>query len=90
MRVNVKAFAGLRRILGRERFVDLEKGATARDLLDALCVEHRELRDALFDGQGLLKDDLNVIQNGRNISLSLETPLQDGDEVAVFPLAIGG
>ncbi len=91
MRIKVRSFAGFRNILGKESVVELKEGAKIEDLLDALCSGHEELRRMLFDEAGL-KEDANILVNGKNIAAlkGLETALTDGDEVAMFPAAIGG
>jgi molybdopterin synthase sulfur carrier subunit len=91
MRVRVRSFAGFRHILGKERDVELAEGAGIGGLLEALCSAHGELCSLLFD-QGRLKEDVNILANGKNVAAlqGLETRLADGDEVALFPAAIGG
>lgn len=91
MRVKVRSFAGFRHILGKESDVELPEGAGTGDLLNALCSAHGELCTLLFDPAGL-KEDINILVNGRNVAAlqGLETRLADGDEVALFPAAIGG
>jgi molybdopterin synthase sulfur carrier subunit len=91
MKVKVRALAGFRHILGKELSIQLEDVARIEDLLIALCANHRDLHGAIY-GESGLKDDVNIMVNGRNID-SLEggkTKLADGDEVAIFPAAIGG
>ncbi len=91
MRVRVRSFAGFRNILGKEREVELPDGSGIGDLAEALCSAHEELQALLFD-QGGLKEDVNILVNGMNVAAlqGLETRLNDGDEVAMFPAAIGG
>ncbi len=91
MRVKVRSFAGFRHIVGKERDVELMEGEKIGDLLQALSSAHEELRALLFD-QNRLKEDVNILVNGKNAAAlqGLQTPLADGDEVAVFPAAIGG
>jgi len=91
MHIKVRSFAGFRHILGREQLVELPDGALVQDLLRALCQMHEQLGPLIFEGGGI-KEDVNVFVNGRNmVSLQgAETRLGDGDEVALFPAAIGG
>lgn len=91
MKVKVRSFAGFRHILGRECVVELDQEAKVVDLLNALCSAHGELRALLFDQAGL-KEDVNILVNGKNIESlqGMKTELSEGDEVAVFPAAIGG
>jgi molybdopterin synthase sulfur carrier subunit len=91
MEIKIRSFAGFRNILGKEGRVNLKDGAEVEGLLDALCSAHGELRAMLFDEAGL-RDDVNILVNGRNIAAlnGIKTKLAEGDEVALFPAAIGG
>jgi molybdopterin synthase sulfur carrier subunit len=91
MKVKVRSFAGFRHILGRESVIELHQKARVEDLLSVLCAAHGEIRGLLFDQAGL-KEDVNILVNGKSIDSlqGLETELSEGDEVAIFPAAIGG
>ncbi|NPV61497.1 MAG: MoaD family protein [Methanotrichaceae archaeon] len=91
MLVRLKAFAGFRHILGKERAAELAEGSRVSDLLQRLCEEHPELRPLLYDGS-TLKPEVNILVKGVNIEglQGPDTVLAEGDEVAVFPAAIGG
>jgi MoaD family protein len=91
MKVKVRAFAGFRHILGEVRWVELPEKATVKELLDALCDRHAPLCSLLYGADGL-REDVNILVNGKNIaSLKGEgSELADGDELAIFPTAIGG
>lgn len=92
MRVKIRSFAGFRNILGKEREIDLQgEGAVVVDLLNLLCRDHAPLEPLLFK-EGKLREDVNIFLSGKNIDSlqSLQTPLREGDELALFPAAIGG
>lgn len=91
MRIKVRSFAGFRNILGKEMEVELGEGARVVDLLNDLCSAKAGLEPLLFDEKGL-REDVNIFVAGKNIASleSLQTMLNDGDEVALFPAAIGG
>ncbi|MFB3765902.1 MAG: ubiquitin-like small modifier protein 1 [Methanotrichaceae archaeon] len=91
MRVKVRPFAGFRNILGKEVNVDLNKGSSVEDLLRMLCSEHEGLKARLFDDEGL-KEDVNILVNGKNIASlnGIKIELKDGDEVVLLSAAIGG
>ena len=91
MKVKVRPFAGFRNILGKEIDVDLTEGAIVDDLLKQLCNKYEGLRARLFDENGM-KEDVNILVNGKNIASlkGTQTELKDGDEVVLFPAAIGG
>jgi molybdopterin synthase sulfur carrier subunit len=91
MKVKVRAFAGFRHILGNEIWMELPEKATVKDLLDALCGSRAPLKSMLYGADGL-REDVNILVNGKNIaSLKGEgSDLAEGDELAIFPAAIGG
>ncbi len=91
MKVKVRSFAVFRHILGREMEIELSEGSKIEDLLNVLCAAHGELRALFFDQAGL-KEDVNIIVKSKNIESlqGMKTELSEGDEVAIFPAAIGG
>jgi|WetSurSiteA1Bulk_404760.scaffolds.fasta_scaffold201938_2 MoaD family protein len=91
MKVKVRSMASFRYILGKERDVDLSNGSTVGSLLNILCAAHGELQALLFEGSEL-KEDVNILVSGKNIESlkGMKTELSDGDEVVLFPAAIGG
>ncbi|HOS81733.1 MAG TPA: MoaD family protein [Methanolinea sp.] len=92
MKVRVKSFAILRQFLPRETEVEIGEGALVRDLLGLLVKQAPPLAAELFNEQGELKDFVNILLNGRNIHFisGLDSPLREGDLVALFPPAGGG
>jgi molybdopterin converting factor small subunit len=67
------------------------QGETMGECLEYLIGRFPDLRDRLFDKNSELSAVL-VFLNGENI-LSLEglaTPVKDGDEAGIIPLAAGG
>ncbi len=91
MTVKVRFFAYFRDLFGgRDVSVEIESGASLLRLLERLG-DSPERRREIFSGRAL-KPHLVVMVNGvHHLSLSgLETPLSDGDTVAVFPFLAGG
>ncbi|MFO7275158.1 MAG: ubiquitin-like small modifier protein 1 [Bacillota bacterium] len=78
-----------RSITGESR-VQLE-AKTVMDLLRQLAERYPDLRERLFDGEEIAHH-LNVYVNKREIRTlqGPETPLADGDEVALIPAMSGG
>lgn len=91
MKVQAKFFASFRDLFeGRTRDVEVPGGRTVRDVLDLLC-DTPARRAEIFDGDGL-KPHLIVMINGIPINslAGLDSPLADGDTIAVFPMLGGG
>jgi molybdopterin synthase sulfur carrier subunit len=91
MKVKVISFAGFRHVLGKEMQVELGEEARVLHLLKALCASHPALDQLLFS-RDVLREDVNIFVMGKNIASlqGMQTLLADGDEVALFPAAIGG
>ena len=75
----------------KEIQIELEKGSTIRDLLDLLCNTY-EKHQRIFDQSGQIRSDVITLKNGRRIDFldGIQTELEEGDEVAIFPLIYGG
>jgi molybdopterin synthase sulfur carrier subunit len=92
MKVKVVFVAPFRELFGEgEREVGLNDGPRVKELLDLLC-DSEERRDKLFDQSGELRAYVMILKNGQPISTlsGVQTVLEDGDEIAVFPPVTGG
>jgi molybdopterin synthase sulfur carrier subunit len=92
MIIRLKAFARFRDLLGGEMEVAIPEGSTVFDLLTNLVPRSSDLKDQIFDASGKIREDVNLMVNGRHFE-SLngpETALAAGDEVALFPAVVGG
>ena len=92
MRVKVKFFAAFRERFGvSEKEIELNSKASVRDLLDALC-DSNKCRQELFDDTGRIKRDVKMLRKGKHIQLleELDSELEDGDLISMFPSMFGG
>ena len=92
IKVTVKVFAMLRNHMEKEIKVDMAEGANVTQLLDLLISRHPGVAGELFLAPGVFKPYVNIIKNGRNVSFinGMDTILDDGDEIAIFPPVAGG
>lgn len=93
MKITVRTFAAFRQIIGApEMALTLPAGETIGGLLEMLCQAHPGLREHLFDAAGKFKSYNIILKNGRSVvSLrQLDTMIDEGDVIAVFPPVGGG
>jgi MoaD family protein len=91
MTIKAKFFAYFRDLFqGRERDIVIAAGETVQGALLFLC-DTPERRREVFQGDGL-KPHLVVMVNGVHVESlrGLETPLAEGDTLAIFPMLGGG
>jgi sulfur-carrier protein len=67
-------------------------GGTLRELIDDLETRHAGLRERLLDDTGDLHRFVNVYVNDEDVRYldGVETPLSEGDSVAILPAVAGG
>jgi molybdopterin synthase sulfur carrier subunit len=93
MEITIRAYATLREIIGaRETAITLSPGETIGGLLEKLCGTYPALRGHLFDSAGRTKPHIIILKNGRNVASlqQLDTPIDGGDAIALFPPVAGG
>jgi molybdopterin synthase sulfur carrier subunit len=96
MNIRVKGYLTFRDVIGDITISEKEAGAyRLRQLLERLSIEHEDfLGYKIFDpGDGGVREHIAVLVNGVHYSHlpdRLETELNDGDEIAIFPPIAGG
>jgi sulfur-carrier protein len=89
-----KLFADLAELAGEKRVaVDAEPGDNVGDALSALLATRPALEERVLDEEGDLEEHVNLLRNGKNVFTQgegLETGLEEGDELALFPPVSGG
>lgn len=90
MQIELRFFANFREAVGQKTVQrEYENGLQAGDVLRQLSEEYTEMD--LFE-EGELREYLTILRNGTDITHldGLETALEDGDELSVFPPVAGG
>ncbi len=92
MKVHIRAFANFRDILGKDRDIEIKEGSTVGDLLQSLISANKNLRAAIFDDAGKVREYVIIMKNRKNIESlhGMKTKLSEGDEVAILPPVAGG
>ncbi|MBI5680203.1 MAG: MoaD/ThiS family protein [Methanobacterium sp.] len=90
--VKIKFLARFRDITG-ERSINIDHNGNITDLINILTQKYgNEFKDALFDKNGELRDYMKILVNGEDAQSggSLESMLNDSDEVVIFQTIAGG
>ena len=96
MRITIRSFLTLRDVMGDQSALELEIGSlTLIELLNELSYMFGDrFSQMVFDQAGKgLNPDIKVLINGRHYShipQKLNTRLQEGDDVSLFPPIAGG
>ncbi|RZH66357.1 ubiquitin-like small modifier protein 1 [Natrinema altunense] len=92
MEIDLRFFATFRDAVGeKERTRTVADDATVGDVLAALENEYDGLEGQLIE-DGAVRPQLSVLKNGRNVvhMTGVDTSLEAGDVVSVFPPVAGG
>jgi molybdopterin synthase sulfur carrier subunit len=90
--IEAKLYATLRAIAGGKSVTLERQPDTVGAALEELSSRFPDLRAGLFDDDGAVRPFVAVMVNGRDIRHleSVDTPLEDGDTLDIFPPIAGG
>jgi molybdopterin synthase sulfur carrier subunit len=92
--MKVRVFGTLRSIVGGSKDVEVRAQGTCTVLqvLGQLIAVYPSLEEKIFGGSGRLQGGVNILVNGRSVRFldGLSTPLEEEDEIALFPPLGGG
>lgn len=92
MNVELRLFASFREVVGQKTIHrEFEPDATIETVLRSLESEFPDLVSEFIEN-GEILPQVNVLKNGREVHHleGLETPVADGDAIAIFPPVAGG
>jgi molybdopterin synthase sulfur carrier subunit len=92
MKLELRFFATFREVVGTKTIErEFPDGSAVGDVLRALEDEYEGFAGQILEN-GTVRDQVNVLRNGREIVHldGMETDLEDGDTVSVFPPVAGG
>jgi sulfur-carrier protein len=92
--MQINFYADLRPLAGGKTVnVEITQSMTARTALESVTRPRPALAEKIWNASGELYDHIHVFINGRQsvfLPQRMETPMQDGDTLDVFPPVGGG
>ena len=92
--MKINFYATLRQVVGGKTVeLELQERLTVQQMLTALLERYPGLRHEMLGPDGALFPHVHIFINGRDAQYlvdSLDTPLQPGDTVNIFPPVGGG
>lgn len=94
MRVIVKSFGPIRRVLGKAKLeLDIPEGATVKHVIQQVVeISNFELKHIIYE-DGSISGNLIVMINKKDVDLlpeGLNTHVSENDEIAILPHVQGG
>ena len=91
--MRVRVYGTLRQLVGTwDVHVEGAAGDTVREVVHRLVAAFPGLEERVLDDQGRLRPAVNIFVRGRSIRFidGLDTVLQEGEDLALFPPVAGG
>jgi molybdopterin synthase sulfur carrier subunit len=91
--MEIKVYATLREVVGGKSIhIDSTPKMTVRQMLDQIIAIHPALHSEIFDPEHQLRPSIHILVNGRNTRFlaGLDTRIQTGDQISIFPPVGGG
>ena len=92
MTVKIRFFARFRELFGTDIMTDVVAGMMFTSLITSIAKKNPEGYAAIFDEKGDFREFVILMKNGKRLDIAdaEKTPVEDGDEIAVFPPVAGG
>ncbi len=92
--ITVKVFATYRRILDNQKEItlDVPTPMPTQQVLETIFADYPSLQSEILDEEGNVLPHVSVFVSGRDIrhKQGLNTPLQEGEVLSLFPPVAGG
>ena len=91
MRVLIEIPSALKQYVNNQDEVEVD-GSSVEEALDSLCTQFTELKPNLFDGDGKVRNFINVYLNDDDIRYAdgMKSVVKDGDSIQIVPSISGG
>ncbi len=91
MEVHVRIPTPMRKLAGGQDVIKVE-GKTVAEVVQWLGGSYPDLKERLLDERGEIRRFINIYVNNEDIRFirNLETPLKEGDQLAIIPAIAGG
>tara|TARA_Y100001960_G_scaffold222791_1_gene233087 strand:+ start:252 stop:539 length:288 start_codon:yes stop_codon:yes gene_type:complete len=91
MGVLIEIPSALKQYVNNQDEVEVD-GSSVEEALDSLCTRFTELKPNLFDGDGKVRNFINVYLNDDDIRYAdgMKSEVKDGDSIQIVPSISGG
>ena len=91
MGVLIEIPSALKQYVNNQDEVEVD-GSSVEEVLNSLCIQFTELKPNLFDGDGKVRNFINVYLNDDDIRYAdgMKSVVKDGDSIQIVPSISGG